>query len=511
MIDEILINMAIEGPRIALFDNGVLQEVLLEPPQKPLLLGNIYLGRVQRVLPGMQAAFVDIGEGRAAFMGAREARSLAPGATADQIDPDTPLPPISKCVHEGQVILVQVIKDPVNNKGARVTASVGMAGRNLVFVPSRVTDAFSRRINDDAEKDRLGQVMERLRAENEISRDGAFILRTAALGASAREIADDASGLQRVWMGFPDLSNGNLKVPSLLYQDQDPVVRALRDNLNQNITRVVFDEGQALADARKYVERVMPDLADRLSLHPGPGLLFDLHHIDGELDSVLEHRVPLPSGGWITVEETEAMTVVDVNSGSFVDPVGLENTSITTNMEAVTEAARQLRLRRVGGIVVIDLIHMEMSENAGAVLARLTECLSKDRTPSQVIGISELGLVQMTRKRIGDTMAFCLSDKCTACGSRGHVKSVAVVALDVLRAVEREALARAAHGIVAVVSPEVADYFDGAGAEFVRRAGGRIGGEVLIRRADYPRTRFEIETGFDSGFDAGGRHQEAQI
>ncbi len=494
MIDEILINMAIEGPRIALLDDGVVQEVFLDPPQGRLLLGNVYLGRVQRVLPGMQAAFVDIGESRSAFMGAREARLLAAGAKDVVDDPDAPLPDISKCVHEGQAVLVQVIKDPVNEKGSRVTASVGLAGRNLVYVPSRATDAFSRRISDDVEKDRLAQMMDRLRASGTVGPEGGFILRTAALGATEKEIAEDAAGLQHVWQAFSDLDGGgDHKVPSLQYEDQGPVVRTLRDYLNANIRRVVFDDGQALAAARQYVARIMPTFADRLCLHTGPGLLFDLHQIDGEIDSVLDHRVALPSGGWITVEETEAMTVVDVNSGSFIDPVGLENTSVVTNLEAVTETARQLRLRRVGGIVVIDLIHMERPENADTVLARLDECLAKDRTPSQVVGLSELGLVQMTRKRVGDTLAFCLSGECAACGSRGHIKSSAAVALDVLRAIEREAMAVAANRLTAVVSAEVADYFDGPGTALLQRAGARISGTVLIRRAAFARTRFEIE------------------
>jgi ribonuclease G len=492
VIDEILVNMAIEGPRIALLEEGVLQEVILDPPHRPLILGNIYLGRVQRVLPGMQAAFIDIGEGRAAFMGAREARTLAGGDAARSDDYDAPLPPISQCVHEGQPILVQVIKDPVRDKGARVTAGVGLAGRNLVFVPSRETDAFSRRITDDEAKERLAGMMARLRADGVIAADGAFILRTAALTASEQEIGDDAAALQRVWQKFPNPNSGNEKVPSLFHQDQSPVVRALRDNLNKGVTRVVFDDGQVLSEAKSYVSRVMPALVDRLSLHTGPGLLFDQHQVDTEIDTVLEARVSLPAGGWITVEATEALTVIDVNSGSFVDPHGLENTSLVTNLEAVTETARQLRLRRVGGIVIIDLIHMEQPESAEAVLERLASCLAKDRTPTQVLGISELGLVQMTRKRVGDTLARGLSDPCAICGERDHVKSVAAIAHDVLRAVEREARSGPMSGIVASVSSEVADYFDRAGADLVKRAGERAGQPVLVRRANYPRDRFEI-------------------
>ncbi|NQV22712.1 MAG: Rne/Rng family ribonuclease, partial [Rhodospirillales bacterium] len=411
MIDEILVNVAVEGPRIALLEDGVLQEVILAPPHRRNLLGNVYLARIQRVLPGMQAAFVDIGEGRAAFMGAREARSLAPTAEADREKAagdeatgdeatgdeeseengiDAPLPSISQCVHEGQVVLVQVIKDPVGDKGARVTASVGLAGRNLVFVPTRATDAFSRRIAEEEDRERLGAVMAGLRAAGRINDDGAFILRTAALTASDGEIGDDAAGLQKIWRDLPKSGAEGAKVPSLLYEDQGPVTRALRDNLNDRVRRVLFDDADALARAKKYVTRVMPGLVDRLGLFTGPGLLFDPYEIDAEIESVLEAKVSLRSGGWITVEATEALTVVDVNSGSYVDPAGLENTSLVTNLEAVREVARQLRLRRIGGIVVIDLIHMAREDSAQAVLDLLHACLAKDRTPTQVLGISEL-------------------------------------------------------------------------------------------------------------------------
>ena len=503
MIDEILVNLAVEGPRIALLEDGVLQEVILAPLHRRNLLGNVYLARIQRVLPGMQAAFVDIGEGRAAFMGAREARSLGPAAEADRAKAtgdeeseengiDAPPPSISQCVHEGQVVLVQAIKDPVGDKGARVTASVGLAGRNLVFVPTRATDAFSRRIAEEEDRERLGAVMAGLRAAGQINGDGAFILPTAALTASGGEIGDDAAGLQKIWRDLPKSDAEGVKVPSLLYEDQGPVTRALRDNLNDRVRRVLFDDADALTLAKKYVARVMPGLVDRLGLFTGPGLLFDPYEIDAEIASVLEAKVSLRSGGWITVEATEALTVVDVNSGSYVDPVGLENTSLVTNLEAVREVARQLRLRRIGGIVVIDLIHMAREDSAQAVLDLLHACLAKDRTPTQVLGISELGLVQMTRKRTGATLADTLTSKCGPCAGLGRVKSVEAIAHDVLRSVEREAGARPVDGMVASVAPEIAAFFEGPGADMVRAVSERAACPVLVRRADYPRTRFEV-------------------
>jgi ribonuclease G len=458
MIDEILINTAIEGPRIALLSDGVLQEVILEAPRRRSLLGNVYLGRVRRALPGMQAAFIDIGHARAAFMSAREARTLAASHQAAADDGgekpfDAPLPPINDCVHEGQAVLVQVIKGPVGDKGARVTASVGLAGRNLVLIPARTTDAYSRRIADEDEKVRLGSMMADLRAAGSIGSEGAFILRTAALGASAEEIAEDAAGLQKVWRHLPSPDAPGQKVPSLLYEDQAPVTRAIRDNLNDRVRRVLFDDPETLALAKGYVARVMPALADRLVLYTGPGLLFDQYEIDVEIDQLAEVRVALPSGGWITVESTEALTAVDVNSGSYVDPAGIENTSLVTNLEAVAEAARQLRLRRIGGIVVIDLIHMERADSAETVLDTLSE-----------------------------------SD----CDGGGRIKSVDAIAHDVLRGIEREAHARPVDGVVASVAPEVAAFFDGEGASLVHMASERCGCPVLVRRADYPRGRFEI-------------------
>ena len=497
MIDEILVNAAIEGPRIALLSDRVLQEVILEPPHQRSLLGNVYLGRVQRVLPGMQAAFVDIGQPRAAFMGAREARVLAGKPKFTQVDNgdepiDTPPPPISECVHEGQAVLVQVSKDPVGDKGARVTASVGLAGRNLVFVPTRDTDAYSRRITDEDEKDRLSAMMTEFRAAGTIDADGAFILRTAALSADPDEISNDAAGLQKLWRALPDPSAPGRKVPDLLYEEQKPVTRVLRDNLNDRVRRVLFDDPETLADAKSYVAQTMPALVDRLGLYTGPGLLFDQYEIDTEIDMMLEARVALPSGGWITVETTEALTAVDVNSGSYVDPAGIENTSLVTNLEAVREAARQLRLRRIGGIVVIDLIHMEQAESADKVVEALSECLRADRAPTQVIAISELGLLQMTRKRTGDTLARLLTRPCRACAGLGHVKSDQAIAHDVLRAVEREARARPVDGIVAEVSPQIATFFSGDCAHLVQAISERCGCPVMVREAEYPRARFEI-------------------
>lgn len=501
MIDEILINQAIEGPRIALLDGGVVEEVILAPPHRLSILGNIYLGRVQRVLPGMQAAFVDIGESKAGFMGAREARSLAGhAADSDTADSDTgpgaPLPPIGSCVHEGQSILVQVVKDPVGDKGARVTAGVGVAGRNLVYVPTRNSDAFSRRITDDGEKQRLADVMTRLRDAGVIDSDGGFILRTAALSASEQEIGDDAAGLQQIWRDLPKSGDSGIKAPKLLRQDHGPVTRALRDNLNDRVRRVMFDHADVLAHAKEYVARVMPDLTDRLGLFTGPGLMFDDYGIDAEINAVLEPKVSLPSGGWIMIETTEALTSVDVNSGSFVDPNGVENTGLVTNLEAVRETARQLRLRRIGGIVIIDLIHMEREDSAEAVLDLLNKCLAKDRTPTRVLGISELGLVQMTRKRTGETLATALSRTCRACDGLGRVKSVETIAHDVLRAVEREAAARPADTAFVSAAPEVTEYLEGAGADLVRALGRRVACSVVIRAADpsqaWPLTRFEV-------------------
>jgi ribonuclease G len=399
-------------------------------------------------------------------------------------------------------VRVQVIKDPVGDKGARVTASIGLAGRNLVLVPTRATDAYSRRIVDEDEKVRLGSLMADLRAAGTIGPQGAFILRTAALSASAEEIAKDAAGLQKVWRDLPAPDAPGHKVPSLLYEDQGPVTRAIRDNLNDRVRRVLFDDPGTLAQAKGYVARVMPALAGRLGLYTGPGLLFDQYGIDAEIDMLLEVRVALPSGGWITVESTEALTAVDINSGSYVDPSGIENTSLVTNLEAVREVARQLRLRRIGGIVVIDLIHMEREASAEAVLDALTECLRADRTPSQVAGISELGLLQMTRKRTGDTLVRALTQTCGACDGEGRVKSVEAIAHDVLRGIEREARARALDGIIASVAPEVAAFFDGAGAALVQTVNERCGCPVLVRGADYPRGRFEIS--------AEGRRQRGQ-
>src|SRR5580704_16157281 len=387
---EVLINAGAGETRVALVEDGRLQELFLDrmiglddgPVRKRgagrhghSVVGNIILGRVQRVLPGMQAAFVDIGLERAGFLGAREARCLAdlPGYDEDKG------PKIGDCVHEGEEIVVQVIKDPIGDKGARLSANVTIPGRLAVMVPNTPGVALSRRIGPDAERTRMLALGEAMIAEGgeRLVPGAGYILRTAAVDASLRDLKDDAERLAEAWR--PVMARRqSAKAPALLYQDLDPIERTMRDLVRADTARVLIDDFAAAESARAYCRRAMPESESKIEHFTGPGQLFDLHDLEDEIHQLVHPRVPLPSGGWITIESTEALTAIDVNSGSFTASTGLEETSLQVNLEAARDIGRQLRLRGIGGLIVIDFIHVGGATGVDRVLAALNESLSRD-------------------------------------------------------------------------------------------------------------------------------------
>jgi len=494
MRKEVLINAGAGETRVALVEDGKLQELGLERTiglddgavrkkgqgrHGHSLIGNIILGRVQRVLPGMQAAFVDIGLDRAGFLGAREARCLAdlPGYDEER------MPKIGDCVQEGEEILVQVIKDPIGEKGARLSANVTIPGRLAVLVPNTPGIALSRRIDVEEERARLLQMGETMIAEggDRLVPGAGYILRTATVDATLQDLKEDAERLAEAWR--PVLAKRqSAKAPATLYHDLDPVERTLRDMVRADTTRVVIDDMAAVEAARAYCRRAMPEAESRIEFFKGPGQLFDLYELEDEIHRLTHPKVPLPSGGWITIEGTEALTAIDVNSGSFTASTGLEETSFKVNREAADEIGRQVRLRGIGGLIVVDFIHLSEPENIQAVLDVLAESISRDHTPTQISPMSEFGLVEITRKRVREPIVKLMSECCRACTGHGRKRTRDSVALEVLRRIEREASAVPGKSIHVRAAPEVvnwlADHEEEVRGALARRGAARVSFEA---------------------------------
>jgi len=521
MSKEILINAGVGELRVAIVEDGRLQELFFERSigtndgttrrraAGRSLIGNIVLGRVQRVLPGMQAAFVDIGLDRAGFLGAREARCLAdlpemePLATATNGHAHIPAPEglaaeertprIGDCVREGEDIVVQVVKDPIGEKGARLSANVSMPGRLLVLIPNHGGIALSRRIEDGPERERLMRLCEEMVAEGNgrLAAGAGYIVRSAAIGAELAELRDDAERLAEAWADVAGRRKA-LHAPSVLHQELEPIERVMRDEVDAETTRIIIDDVAGLAAARAYCRRAAPEMEDRLELFEGPGLIFDLYDIEDEIERLAATRVPLASGGWITIECTEALTAIDVNSGSYTEAGGLEETSLCVNLEAAEEIGRQLRLRGMGGLIVIDFIHVGEKANAEKLLAALEESLARDRTPTQVLPMSEFGLVEVTRKRVRDPLMRMMTENCRPCRGRGRIRSSESMVFEIFRRIEREARHAPGHAMTVRASPEVVHWYQSHEPE-LREA---------IARRGLPRLVFEARPEFArEGFD----------
>ncbi|BCW90523.1 Ribonuclease G [Alphaproteobacteria bacterium SO-S41] len=494
MANDVLINVGPGETRVAVLADGRLEELYIErtaglPDGEGRaghsVLSNIVLGRVQRVLPAMQAAFVDIGLDRAGFLGAKEARCLAdlPGFGEG-------LPPITNCVREGEAILVQIIKDPIGDKGARLSANVTIPGRLLILVPNQKGVAMSRRIEDEGERERLSQLVGGFDGQPGCMAGAGYIVRTVAIGAGEAELREDAERLAISWAEIEAKKKG-ARVPSTVYCDLDPVARSLRDCVGVETDRVIIDDVTAFEEARTYAAEAMPEVLPKLMFDDG-GDLFERAGIEEEIEALLNPRVPLSCGGWITIETTEALTAIDVNSGSFTASSGLEETSFRINQDAAAEIGRQLRLRAIGGLVVIDFIHLGSAENIAGVLQTLAMGLGRDRVPTQISPMSEFGLVEMTRKRVRDPIVKFLTEPARGVLCGGRVKTVATVANDFLRRIESEARANPGRTINCIASGEVARWISEQPV-VLQRLRARIGGRFRIEARDtWPRDRFDV-------------------
>lgn len=452
MTEEILVNVTPQETRVAVTGSGVVQELLIERATSRGLVGNIYMGRVARVLPGMQSAFVEIGLERAAFLHVADIWGNRKGG-------ETSARPIETLLAEGQPVLVQVVKDPIGSKGARLSTQISIAGRLLVYLPHDPHIGISQKIEDENGRAALRERLKELLPADE---RGGFIVRTLAESAQEDELRADLAYLRQIWSAIRSRSLGEgagASPPQLLYQDLSLAQRVLRDMVSALTSRVVVDSRETWQKLCAFAAQYMPQVRDRLEHYSGERPLFELYDIESEIERALSRRVELKSGGTLVIDQTEAMTTIDVNTGGFVGSRNFDDTVFKTNLEAAQAIARQLRLRNLGGIIVVDFIDMQSEEHRTAVLEEFKRALARDRTRMTVNGFTALGLVEMTRKRTRESLAHVLCEPCPTCGGRGEVKTAHTVCYEILREILREARAFHAKEFRVLAAQPVIDVF----------------------------------------------------
>jgi ribonuclease G len=436
MTAEILVNISPREVRAALVENGALQEIFLERANRRGLISNIYKGRVSRVLPGMQAAFVDIGLERTAFL---HASDIVHPAVGENGQPDRPIDEgraadIQSLVSEGGEILVQVLKDPLGTKGARLTTFVTLPSRYLVYMPKGRGIGISARIEDEAERHRLREATAMFVRADEA---GGYIVRTAAEGASPDALRADMMFLQKLWTVLSEKAS-KTRPGNLVHEDLALPLRVLRDVVSSGVDKVSVDHAETFQRMVEFARTFMPDLAERIELYNGERPIFDLYGVEDEIQKSLNSKVPLKSGGYLILDQTESMTTIDVNTGAYVGHRTLEETIFRTNLEAAVAIARQLRLRNLGGIIIIDFIDMEEEEHRKQVLQALQKALASDHAKNHISSVSPLGLVEMTRKRTRESLEHMLCCACPTCEGRGFVKTSETVCYEIFREILRQ-------------------------------------------------------------------------
>jgi ribonuclease G len=455
MHQDILINWSPQETRVAIVEHGAVQELQVERTLECGLVGNVYLGKVARVLPGMQSAFIDIGLERAAFLHVADLMSSISSrhADVDAAAPQVPPQPIEKQLFEGQAVMVQVLKDPIGSKGARLTAQISIAGRLLVFLPQDNHVGVSQKI-PARQRDELRQRMQAMAGD----KGGGFILRTNAEDASDAELSEDIAYLRKTWGRIKDASL-RVRPASVLHQDLNLLQRVLRDVVVEGTQTIRIDSREQFETLKAFATEFMPATLPKLQLYTGERPIFDLFNIDDDIAKALGRRVDLKSGGYLIIDQTEALTTVDVNTGGYVGARNFDDTIFKTNLEAAQSIARQLRLRNLGGIVIVDFIDMIKDNHRDAVLAEFQKQLTRDRIKTAVNGFSALGLLEMTRKRTRESLAHQLCEPCSSCMGKGVVKTARSVTYDILREILREARQFNPREFRVVASPKVIELF----------------------------------------------------
>ncbi|MEQ3638700.1 MAG: ribonuclease G [Alteromonas sp.] len=449
MSAELLINVTPSESRVALIENGILQEIHVERHTKKGLVGNIYRGKVSRVLPGMQAAFVDIGLEKAAFLHASDIvihTEIAEEVSASHIQKQD----IRELVRDGQDIVVQVVKDPIGTKGARLTTDITIPSRYLVFMPSVTHVGVSQRIEEEVERERLKTLVQEFCDEN-----GGFILRTAAEGVGKSELQQDAAFLRRLWDKIQ--SRMKKRKSNVLYEDLPLARRVLRDFVGTELDRIRIDSKLSFQELFQFTKEYVPEMNGKLEYYTGDRPIFDLYDVENEAQRALERRVDLKSGGYLIIDQTEAMTTIDINTGAFVGHRNLEETIFNTNTEATQAIARQLRLRNLGGMILIDFIDMIEPDHKRRVLHSLEVATNKDRAKINIHGFTALGLIEMTRKRTRESIEHILCGECPVCKGRGTVKTIETICFEIMREIVRVNRAYDADKFVVYASPKVAE------------------------------------------------------
>lgn len=448
---EILVNVTPRETRVAVIEDSVLQELHLERSLSRGLVGNIFKGKVVRVLPGMQAAFVDLGLKKNGFLHAGDVAWSDPAFDQDSL---TEVPPIQDLVREGQSVMVQVVKEPVGDKGARLTTQVSIPSRNLVYMPYGKGVGISQKIESHGERERLRSLLEGHVSDQQIT--GGMIVRTLAESARDSDLASDIVFLRRLWKHI-DRQMQNAGDVAQLHEDIPLTLRALRDLLDDDVDRLLIDSNEIFIKTQGFVNEFMPEAAAKLELYKGEQALFSLYSVEQEITKALERKVMLKSGGYLIIDQTEAMTTIDVNTGSFVGRRNHQDTFFKTNLEAVSEIAQQLRLRNCSGIIIVDFIDMQTQHHRKQVLKALETAIARDRVKMQITDMSPLGLVEITRKRTWESLEQLMCEPCAVCDGRGTVKTVQTICYEILREVLREDRQYKARAYTIVASIPVID------------------------------------------------------
>jgi ribonuclease G len=507
-----LIVINADGPetRVALVEDGFLGELYIERKRERGIAGNIYKGRVERVLPGMQAAFVNIGLEKSAYLHVSDVRGTpddlkrlfsAESNRHDDGDEDEEAADAARAhggarvedlLKEGQEIVVQVTKEPISTKGARTTRYISLPGRHLVFMPTVDHIGISRRIGSDKERRRLREIVESMRPPG-----SGFIVRTVAEGVSDRELKSDMEFLIKLWNNVVQRSEAG-RCPSLIYNDLDLLLRTVRDLFTADVEKLIIDSRSEYERVRKFIAAFMPDFAGNIELYEGAEPIFDGFGIEIEIDRALERKVWLKSGGYLIVDEMEALTAIDVNTGRFVGKSSLEDTITKTNLEAAREVAEQLRIRSIGGMIVVDFIDMDRPHNRDKVTRQFNDYLRKDRAKAAVTRISELGLIEMTRKRTRESLLHTLTEPCTACEGKGYTKSRRTVCYELFRELRRQGDLVEGDTVLVEVHPEVAQVLSTSDRPFLEDLEKRLQKRIVVKaRGSFHIEDFEIRSPHD--------------
>lgn len=518
MTNQLVVNVTSYETRVAVLENGAVAELLIERIADRGYVGNIYLGRVQRVLPGMQAAFIELGLDKAAFLYVGDVippeippdeSEEEPGEESEEQHPPSedahhehehsvkpngaydrrrrPKQRIEDLLKPGQYILVQVTKDPISTKGPRVTCNISVPGRHVVFMPTYNHVGVSRKIIEDTERNRLKTILQEQRPKG-----GGFVARTVAQGVADDKLRADCAFLVSIWNDVCERAK-SLKSPVLVQPELDVLLKCARDMTNDNLEKIIIDNKLSYNRTKQFLELLDPKLGEKIELYEGNDPIFEHYGVETEIARAMSRKVWLRSGGYLVIDQAEALTVIDVNTGKFVGRRNLEDTILRTNLEAVREVAYQLRLRNIGGMVIVDFIDMEIQEDRDKVLSALIEALKKDKARCNVIKISELGLVEMTRQRTRESLERQLCEPCFYCDGKGTLKSKQTVAYEIFRLLEQRAKALSEPAVIVHAHPEVVDLIYSDEASTLAAVEAACGKQIVVRpRGSFHQEQYDI-------------------